>query len=111
MTVSQMKEIINELPEDMAIVLKDENGNLLSVCYENSQVIELELRTDDFDYLDDTFVNDFLSEVDMEEIDNEQEDFEDEETEIMEVLLLVPCNHAHNEELELGEINSQPELN
>lgn len=89
MTVRDMKKLLKGLANDMMIMMDTGDGVLITVCAENSQVVELPLLDDEDD-------------IDIEEIDLEN-------TEIIEIVLLVPCNHP--QELEVGELNSKPELN
>lgn len=105
MNVKEMRLLLKGLPGNMQVMLDASDGVIVSVCGENSQVVEVPIL-DEGDYDDlpefedsDDPVNDF-HEYDLEE--------EDEE-ETIEILLLVPCNHAHP--VEEGELNSQPELN
>lgn len=96
MTVAEMRKLLKGLPSDMVVMLDTGDGDLISVCRENSKVIELAI-IDDEDFEDDDQINDF-HEYDL-----------DEEEETIEILLLVPCSHEIP--LQEGEINSQPELN
>lgn len=86
MTVSQMRKLLRGLPGSLQIMMETGEDILMSVCAENSQVVEIPL-------------------LDEDETD---EDITDE-TEYAELLLLVPCHHKC--ETEIGELNSQPELN
>lgn len=102
MTVKEMRLLLKGLPGDMPVMIDTGEFGIISVCGENSKVIELTLSDEDYfdddDFENDDPVNDF-HEYDLSE--------EDEE-ETIEILLLVPCNHV---EVEQGEVNSQPELN
>lgn len=94
-----MRNLLKGLPGDMPVMIDTGEGVIISVCRENSQVVEIPLLEGDEDFENGDPINDF-HEYDLEE--------EDEE-ETIEILLLVPCNHVHA--VEEGELNSQPELN
>ena len=80
MKVKELRSLLKSLPAEMEVVMLMDDDSIITVCKENSHVVNL--------------------------MDEDNED-EDEET----VLILVPCGCHNEDELELGEINSQPELN
>lgn len=81
MTVKEMRLLLKGLPGDMEVVMPLDDDNFITVCAQNSQVMELQLEEDD----------------------------EDDSGEITEVLLLVGC--SCKSEYEVDGLNSQPELN
>lgn len=96
-----MRLLLKGLPGDMEVMLDTGDGIIVSVCSENSGILELPLLDGNGeDFEDDDPINDF-HEYDLGEDDDEEE--------TIEILLLVPCNHVC--EVEQGELNSQPELN
>ena len=44
MTILELKELISELPDDMQVLLPHGEESLISACYENSEVTEIELE-------------------------------------------------------------------
>lgn len=81
MTVKQMRKLLRGLPGNMQVIMPLDEDTFVTVCAENSAVVELD--------------------------DSE----EDEIGERMEVLLLVGCSCESKSEYEVEGLNTQPELN
>lgn len=110
MSIGELKDLIADLDNNMQVVIDLGEGVIGNACIENSRVQEMELYFDENEYQDDTFINDFISEIQDDDI-SEDDGYDDESIEVVSVLVLVPCTGHHHEEPEIGEINSQPELN
>lgn len=90
MTISELEEMLSDIKDkSMEAVLQCEDGTFRSVCFVNTKVITVQL------------------------IDEETLDDSDEEFPTKNLLLMAHCTCDEDEcELpELGDINSQPELN
>lgn len=89
MTVAVMRNLLDCLEDDMLVVMDMGEGVFVSVCKSESQVVELaEVNVGD----------DLLA-----------EEYAPENLNIKTVLLLSPCTCGYD--LEIGDVNSQPELN
>ncbi len=83
-TVGELRKLIKGLPNDMPFLINDEESGLaMPVCETDSGVVTVDI------------------------IDEETGEPDGE----AEMLILFPCYCNVNPELEIGEINSQPELN
>lgn len=96
MTVSELEEMLSQIEDkEMNVLLNigtSDDEILVSVCKEKSEVISMPIVESEDDLYDEY-----------------GEEIPEEEFEQHSVLLLLPCDCY--EDLEIGEINSQPELN
>lgn len=83
MTVKELKRILKKLPDDMDVMMPLDDDTLVTVCKLKSEVVDIDIPINPDD--------------------------ENSEMETHSILLLLPC--GCEEEMEPGEINSQPELN
>lgn len=110
MTLGQFRELTKDMPDELQVLMELEDGTVVNVCNQNSKVLEMHLIENDSEDLyniqGDTFVNEFLSEIEDMDLSAFEDDEDDEEIEKLNVLLLVRCNHVDE-----TENNTNPELN
>lgn len=104
MTLGQFRELTKDMPDDLQVLMELEDGTVVNVCNQNSKVLEMHLMDDDsediYNINDDTFVNDFLDEIEDMDLTAFENDEDDEDIETMNVLLLVRCNHTDEEQMD-----------
>lgn len=94
MSVGELEELLSGIHDkDMPIVLEGLDGDFRPVCFVNSKVIEVEIIAID------------------ELLDEDEESEEEPETETLLLLAHCTCDEDECDLPELGEVNSQPELN
>lgn len=89
MTVAELKKFLRRIPNDTTVVIEVEEGRFISLCHQSDVVTMCCAK------------NEEMTDAEFEEAD-------ESELEKETVVVLKYCRCA---EPELGEINSQPELN
>lgn len=90
MTVKELKKLLKNLPNDMDVFIELPEAVVITACFLKSGAEEIHVPVEG-----------------AEDIDPEE--LEDEDLETMTVFILRPC--GCEDEIEEGEINSQPQLN